>query len=247
MKSNFDLAGAALILCLFSTANIQGAAPQPGQHAESFDVEIRRQIHLDYWLYLPKDYNEVPTKKWPMILFLHGAGERGSNLEVVKKHGPAKLITQGKQFPFIIASPQCPTGDWWSSTAQVEALKALLDQLVKDYRVDVDRVYLTGLSMGGYGTWALSAAYPEMFAAIAPICGGGEPRRARMLKDTPVWVFHGAKDSVVPIKESEEMVEALKRIGADVQFTVYPDANHDSWTITYENPKLFEWFLTHSR
>jgi predicted peptidase len=108
-------------------------------------------------------------------------------------------------------------------------------------------VYLTGLSMGGFGTWSLAAAHPEKFAAIAPICGGGEPRTARRLKSIPTWVFHGAKDPTVPLARSEAMVQALKKAGGDVKFTVYRDAGHDSWTETYNNPKLYEWFLAHSK
>jgi predicted peptidase len=101
--------------------------------------------------------------------------------------------------------------------------------------------------MGGYGTWSLATEYPERFAAIAPICGGGDPKKAHLLKDMPVWVFHGAKDTVVPPERSEEMVNALKEAGGNVQYTVYPEADHDSWTETYNNPKLYEWFLKHKR
>jgi predicted peptidase len=128
-----------------------------------------------------------------------------------------------------------------------DALNALLDEVVAQYKVDKKRIYLTGLSMGGYGTWALAGTSPERFAAIVPICGGGDPADARRLKDIPTWVFHGAKDSVVPLSRSEEMVKALKEAGSDVKFTIYPEAEHDSWTETYNNPKLYEWLLQHKR
>ena len=179
----------------------------------------------------------------PTILFLHGAGQRGSNLDDVKKYGLPKIVEQQADFPFIVISPQSPCGEYWN----VERLSALLDQVIVSYPVDPDRLYLTGLSMGGYGTWHLAAAQPERFAAIAPICGGGNPQGARHLKNLPVWAFHGAKDNVVPLSESEIMVSALKARDGNVKFTVYPEAKHDSWTQTYNNPELYKWFLQHQR
>lgn len=163
------------------------------------------------------------------------------------------MIVKGNpEFPFIVISPQCPAGERW----QPEQLIALLDRVSKKHAVDDKRVYLTGLSMGGYGSWELGIQHPERFAAIAPICGGGttiEIRLARRvenhpLKSLPVWAFHGAKDSVVPLSESERIVDAFKAIGNEnVKLTVYPEAGHNSWTETYDNPKLCEWFLGHSK
>ncbi|RPI70147.1 MAG: phospholipase, partial [Ignavibacteriales bacterium] len=138
---------------------------------------------------------------------------------------------------------QCPDGQWWS----ISDLDVLLNEITDEYKVDKKRIYVTGLSMGGFGTWELAIKYPDRFAAIAPVCGGGNSRLAGILKDLPVWVFHGAKDNVVPLKNSEEMVEALEKVGGNVKFTVYPDATHDSWTETYNNPELYEWFLNQSR
>jgi len=129
----------------------------------------------------------------------------------------------------------------------VTPVAALLDEIIVNYQVDRDRIYLTGLSMGGYGTWTLAAAYPEKFAAIAPICGGGWPEDAARLKDLPIWVFHGAKDEAVPLERSEEMVKAVEDAGGKVKFTVYLDAEHDSWTATYGNPELYEWLLAQKR
>ena len=142
-------------------------------------------------------------------------------------------------------SPQCPINDSW--TDKVEVLINLLDDIVARYNVDTERIYLTGLSMGGYGSWALAAEYPERFAAVAPICGGGNRIMAFRLKNVPVWAFHGAKDSVVPLKQSEEMVKAIKARGGDAKLTVYPDTGHDSWTKTYKNKELYDWFLKHSK
>ncbi len=225
-------------------ANRSKPTPASGQRPMQLNKQVA--VEIDYLLHLPEGYGET-SKKWPLMLFLHGAGERGSDLDKVKVHGPPKLVSQGKSLPFIVASPQCPSARSWSDPAQVQVLIALLDDLVEKYQVDESRVYLTGLSMGGYGTWALASSRPERFAAIVPICGGGQPRMARQLRDVPIWVFHGAKDNVVPLAQSEQMVEAVKAAGGDVQFTVYPDAQHDSWTATYDNPKLYEWLLSHRK
>jgi predicted peptidase len=215
------------------------------QQAHTFEVQVVRSVRLNYLLYLPQDYSADEQKKWPTILFLHGAGERGDDLELVKVHGIAKIVEQQEDFPFIAISPQCSEDSWWP--VEVEALDALLNKVVATYAVDPRRIYLTGLSMGGHGAWSLAIAHPERFAALAPICGGGDPNKVCALKDVPVWAFHGAKDPVVPLKKSEEMVDALKACGGNVRLTVYPDAEHDSWTQTYDNPKLYKWFLQHTR
>jgi predicted peptidase len=211
------------------------------QQPISFTKEITKTFSGDFLLYLPKDYNE--REKVPLIIFLHGRGERGEDINLVKKHGPPKLINEGKEFPFIIVSPQCPSNQWWSA----EFIYALLNEITEKYKVDENRIYLTGMSMGGFGTWDMALHYPGMFAAIAPVCGGGNSRNVCSLKDLPVWVFHGEKDPVVSVNESKKMVDALKRCGGDVQLTIYPEAGHDSWTETYDNPKLYEWFLQHSK
>lgn len=205
--------------------------------------KLNRTVHvtMDYLLYLPKDYAE--QESWPLMLFLHGAGERGADLDRVKVHGPPKLIAAGKEFPMIVVSPQCPSDHWW----RPNELNALLDEIVEKYKVDQDRIYVTGLSMGGFGTWALAAYAPDRFAALVPICGGGEAISVRWISHLPVWVFHGAKDSVVPLSASETMVEALRKAKGNVKFTVYPDADHDSWTETYNNPELYTWLLQQKR
>jgi dienelactone hydrolase len=203
----------------------------------------RMALKLEYLLYLPDDYGSSTDFKWPLILFLHGAGERGDSLDKVKRHGPPKLVEEGKDFDFIIVSPQCPARQWWSP----ELLIRLLDEVTAKYRVDEDRIYVTGLSMGGFGTWELASKYPQRFAAAAPICGGGNPELAWNMRHIPVWVFHGAKDNVVSVSLSEAMVESLKKYNDKVKFTIYPEANHDSWTETYNNPELYSWFLQHSK
>jgi predicted peptidase len=216
---------------------------QPGaQHSQAFEKTITKTLRSGYLLFLPEGYGNK-KQAWPLMLFLHGAGERGSDLEKVKLHGPPKMVENGKDFPFIIVSPQCPKDDWWNE--KLELLTNLLDDIVARYDVDRERIYLTGLSMGGYGTWALASKYPDRFAAIAPICGGGRRFMAHRLKDLPVWAFHGAKDEVVPVRESVEMVNAVKAYGGNARLTVYPDAGHDSWTETYNNQELYDWLLEH--
>ncbi|WP_166820250.1 carboxylesterase family protein [Thalassoroseus pseudoceratinae] len=204
-------------------------------------LEAKVPVELDYLLYLPKDYEKQDS--WPLLLFLHGAGERGSNLDLVKVHGPPKMIANGHEFPFIVASPQCPKGKRWVPTP----LMALIADLESRYKVDSDRIYVTGLSMGGFGTWSLASYAPDRFAAIAPICGGGERWAARNMTKLPIWAFHGTADRAVPVERSEQMIEALKKVGGSPKLTLYPDVGHDSWTRTYENPKLYEWLLQHKR
>ncbi len=220
--------------------------------AKHFSLKKTQTVELDYLLFLPKGYYANPEKRWPMMLFLHGSGERGTDVWKVTKHGPPKEVTQHRDFPFILVSPQCPEGQTWSK----DVLLTLLDEITRGYSVDTNRIYLTGLSMGGYGTWDLGLSYPEKFAAIAPICGGGQlitvllssHDKGPAFKTLGVWAFHGAKDPVVPLEESQRMVEALKKEGMqDVKLTVYLEALHDSWTETYKNPELYEWLLKHER
>jgi predicted peptidase len=207
------------------------------QSAQTFKRNVTRTVGYRYLIYVPEDYS--PESPVPLVLFLHGAGERGSHIELVAKHGPTKLVAQGKSFPFLLVSPQCRSGQWW----EPEGLNALVDEIVDTHNVDTNRLYVTGLSMGGFGTWSLGIAYPDRFAALVPICGWGEPFAVSRLKKMPVWAFHGAKDHVVPLAKGKEMVEALKRAGGSPRFTVYPDAEHDSWSETYDNPELYAWLL----
>lgn len=250
MKTNYLLC--LVIVGLLLTGYVQMGKSEmasekvvPGvQQEQAFAKTITKDLSIKYLLYLPKGYGEK-EKKWPLMMFLHGAGERGSNLNKVKVHGPPKIVEAGKDLPFIIVSPQCPKDDWW--TERDDELIHLLDDIQKRYDVDAERVYLTGLSMGGYGTWTLASTYPERFAAIVPICGGGKRFFGWRLKDVPVWAFHGGKDSVVPLSESEEMIQAVKRGGGNAKLTIYPEANHDSWTKTYDNPELYKWLLEHRK
>lgn len=219
---------AAFLLGAFTTAS-----------AQSRQQDKQALLPVNYLLYQPKAYGQDKGKKWPLLIFLHGSGERGSDLAKVKVHGPPKLVEAGQDFPFIIVSPQCPADTRWST----DLLDGMLDQILRENRVDTTRIYLTGLSMGGFGTWDWAIASPKRFAAIVPICGGGKPEDVWAIRKMPTWVFHGAKDQAVPLQKSQDMVDALKKTGNPVQFTVYPEADHDSWTETYNNPALFEWLL----
>jgi predicted peptidase len=222
------------------------------QTPQRLRTQITHNVNLDYLLYLPPGYHANDTKPWPLMVFLHGAGERGTNVQKVAAHGPPKLVKAGKEFPFILVSPQCPEGRTWRD----DELLALIDTIVAKHRVDTNRIYLTGLSMGGYGSWSLGTKYPERFAAIAPICGGGEripvllanSEKRAALRTLGVWAFHGAKDVLVPLEESQRMTNTLMRAGCrDVKLTVYPEAGHDSWTEAYDDAALYDWFLAHAR
>ena len=190
---------------------------------------------------LPEGYDADPDRRWPLLVFLHGAGERGDSLDLVAAHGPARERREGRDFPFVIVAPQVPEGGRWT----VGRVVAATDDALARYWVDPDRVYLTGLSMGGFGTWEAIEAVPERFAAAVPVCGGGNRLGIGAARDVPVWAFHGAMDTVVPVGMSVDMVRALRAAGGAVRFTVYPDAGHDSWTETYANPEVYEWLLSH--
>jgi predicted peptidase len=234
-----------VLLVLILAAGCAGRMQRPVVSSQiecTFETDIPRPMSGNYLMYLPEQYDRS-QKRWPLILFLHGSGQRGSNLQAVKKHGLPKEVETKRDFPFIVISPQCPNGREWSS----EYLGELLDDIISHYRVDPDRVYLTGMSMGGYGVWDLASRYPEKFAAIAPVCGGGNSARAARLRGVPAWVFHGARDNEVPLAEAQAMVNALKRAGGTVKFTIYPKAGHKCWEETYRNPELYAWFLQHHR
>lgn len=216
------------------------------QKSQRFAGQFIREVVYDYLLYLPPSYHEDPNKNWPLVLFLHGAGERGQDLTMLPRQGLPKLIEDGQDFPFILVSPQCHENSFWPY--EVEPLTIFLQNVIEEYQVDIERIYLTGLSMGGFGSWHLGEAHPRVFAAIAPICGGaapmiGFPERIRVLKDVPIWAFHGSKDEVVPIQMSQALVEELRECGSDVRFTTYEGVGHDAWTETYNNPELYTWML----
>jgi len=192
---------------------------------------------------LPQGYAADPGKRWPLILFLHSGMEKGKDLRLVREIGLAGIIAQGKQLPAIVISPQCPWYEEWSA----QALSQLLDDVSAKYRVDPDRVYLTGISMGGDVTWGLALAHPERFAAVIPIAGESDPADAARIKDIPIWAFEGQKDDVVPPSQTIQMVDAVRRVGGHPHLTLFPHAGHDSWDQAYATDALYTWLLAQKR
>lgn len=237
-KNNLRAIFAVLVFLFIQCGSLNLFAQQS---AEIFKKQVEQQ--LNYLLYLPENYYNDAENTFPLLLFLHGGGEVGDSLDLVKKHGPPALIAKGQHFPFIVVSPQNPIDKLWDDNALIN----LLDEITANHRVDEDRIYLTGMSRGAFGVWRLAIQNPDRFAALVPICGGGTPSYAYRIKNLPIWVFHGAKDQVIPLSKSVEMVEALKKHGSSVRLTVYPEAGHDSWTETYKNPELYEWLLKQSK
>ena len=228
---------------------------------------VGRDGELPYRILLPKHYN--PDIAYPLVLFLHGSGERGSDNSAQLKHGGALFASDAVRddYPAIVVFPQCPIDGYWANMEYLQTpegltityprgntlkmeqdlLEGLLKDLQKNYTVDKNRIYIGGLSMGAMGTFELVRRNPRTFAAAFAICGGANPAIAGKIDRQPWWIFHGDADQVVPIKYSQQMVDALKRIDADVQFTVYPDVVHDSWTATFANPELLSWLFAQSK
>jgi predicted peptidase len=193
--------------------------------------------------YVPTAYDPAGTDRWPLVVFLHGAGERGDDIDLIKKHGIPKLVEEGRQFPFFAVSPQSEPDRYWDE----ERVENLVRTMESEYRIDPDRIYLTGLSMGGIGTWMTAIAYPDRFAALAPICARGETEHIARIAHVPVWAFHGDADTCVLESKGRAMVEALRAAGGVVGYTVYPGVEHDSWTATYNDDRLYEWLLANKR
>ena len=203
-----------------------------------------RYFNFSYAQYLPKDFDN--TKKYPLVLFLHGAGERGDDLEIATRHGYMKYVReQGKEYPFICIAPQCPDNKYWG--CYTESLLAFLDYICDTLPVDRKRIYLTGFSMGGTGTWMLAMAAPEKFAAIAPICGSGIYWNAAAVKDIPVFMYHGDCDTAVPIEGSIDMLRAINKNGGDAQLKICYGVGHNAWDYAYTDDALISWMLEKSK
>ncbi|MBI1348840.1 DUF1080 domain-containing protein [bacterium] len=220
--------------------------PEAGKQVrQAFPSKYAPSETTRYQFFLPTDYGKT-DQKWPLVLFLHGAGESGTDLERVKIHGPPKLVVEDPaKFPFLVVSPQAdgpaPYVDRWNA----KLLAELVDHIAANYQVDPDRIYVTGLSMGGYGTLRLVANYPDKFAAALPICGGGWPNYADALAKVPLWFVHGDNDSAVPVEYSLIMVKAIRAKKGEPRLTILENVGHDSWTSTYADPKFYEWLLSH--
>lgn len=199
-----------------------------------------KEVNMRYWQFVPKGYNG--KKNLPLMLFLHGAGERGDNLDKVKRWGPPKLVGKRKDFPFVVISPQCPKGTWW----RVDGLYQLVNHVAGSLKIDRRRMYVTGLSMGGFGSWQLMDRYPKLFAAGVPICGGGKAGSAKNLVDIPIWAFHGDADGVVKADLSKLMIKAIEKAGGKkARLTLYPGVGHNSWSRAYANEEVYRWLLSH--
>lgn len=211
------------------------------QHARRLNPINRSTRLLDYLIAAPD--GDGP---WPLVLFLHGMGERGNDIDLVKIHGPPKLIEAGKTFDAVVVSPQCPDDTIWSCLT--DALAALVDEIEREYPIDPDRVYLTGVSMGGFGVLSLAARSSDRFAAVVPICGGGSRIEMLALRRVPMWFFHGGADDDVPPGESRRLVEHLNAAdGETAKLTIYDGVGHDSWTQTYEDEAMWRWLLSQRR
>ena len=220
------------------------AEPAAGKQVAT-EIDVRHEdakSSLKYLIYLPHDYAADADKQWPVMLFLHGRGESYGPIDIVKKWGPPRMVERGEKLPYILISPQCPPRQFWSQPKAQAHVIQLLDHVLAKYKTDKQRIYLTGLSMGGYGSWRMAADYPQRFAAVAPICGGGKPEDGKKLKDIPIWVFHGDQDRVVPFKRSVEMVEAIRAAGGkQIRFTTLEGIGHNSWSAAYATPELYSW------
>lgn len=202
-------------------------------------------FELGYYIYEPKS---KCNEKLPLIIFLHGAGERGNSttdLEKVKVHGLPRYISEGTEYPAIVLAPQCPEGRVLNNL--IFALKELIDSVIDNYNVDTNRVSITGISMGGFGTWEMGVSYPELFSAIAPVCGGGLSWRCETLKNIPIWAFHGDMDDIVPLKNSIEMVDAVNKVGGNARLTIFHNVAHNSWEEAYTSSNVVEWLISQKR
>ena len=197
--------------------------------------------HYKYLLYLPENYDSTREKKWPLIIYLHGKSASGSDLNNLKRYGIPFFIDRGMKFKAIVVSPQCPSGKDWTTENWFEPF---YNEITWRYHIDTCRIYLTGMSMGGFGAWYLAIKYPHRFAAVVPLCGGGRPQLVCAMKNVPAWVFHGNKDEQVPIQRSEEMVQALKKCGGSPKFTVLKGQKHDIHRI-YADEQIYRWMYRH--
>jgi predicted peptidase len=231
---------AALLACAaVATACVLQVVAPPEE--KSFTKDVVLHVEWKYAQWLPEGYG-ASEKKWPLLVFLHGAGEVGDRLASVERHGPPKLAAAGRKFPFILVAPQS-THLLWNPLE----VNAFTEEMVKTLKVDATRVWITGISMGGNATWMAASIQPELYAAAVPICGWGDFFMARRMAVMGVWAFHGAKDPLVPVAKSQELVDAVKYSGGKPKLTIYPDAQHDSWTQAYDDPELWKWLEAQKR
>ncbi|MBY0525200.1 MAG: prolyl oligopeptidase family serine peptidase [Gemmataceae bacterium] len=214
---------------------------------------------LPYRLLKPEDYD--PKKAYPLVLFLHGAGERGTDNDKQLVHGVPDFVKNRKEYPCLLIAPQCPANvkwvdvDWGADshkqpaemTEPMRLTLELIPALQKEFTIDTKRIYATGLSMGGYGVWDIVVRKPDLFAAAVPICGGGDEATAKQIAKLPVWAFHGAKDGAVKVSRSRNMIDALKKTGGEPKYTEYPNEGHGSWVPAYRDAEMFKWLFAQKR
>ena len=209
--------------------------------------ELKKRLEVaedyKYVVHLPRGYAAHPDDKFPLLVYLHGASERGEDVSKLEENPLSKFLASHEDLPFILVTPLCPRRAWWDPPL----LRSLLDKVAAKYRVDADRIYLTGISMGGYGTWETATWYPDLFAAIVPLCGIADAEDMARIKHVPTWVFHGDADPTVPFALDKAGAEALQGVGGNVKFTAYPGAGHLIGERTYENAEIYAWLLAQRR
>jgi len=219
-------------------ASLPSAPPVPPEGLAAGEQKAWQLEGERMWVWLPPEYAQR-RERWPLLVFLHGSGERGSDLEAVKRNGPPMLAARGTTYPLVLVSPQLEAGAVWNP----ERLHQLLAALKTRLHVDPQRCLGTGLSLGGHGMWHWASTYPRDLAAIAPVCGYGDPARVAAMRDVPVRAYHGDADTVVPLAKQQACVDALRAAGGRASFTIYPGVGHDSWTPAYQDPDLLPWLL----
>ncbi len=230
------------VTCLrVSCATPSALAAKPGAtRVETVSGVVKLPVQIESLLQLPRDYDANPTKQYPLIVFLHGSGERKSPVLDLKKFGPPRQAVLD-DLPFIILSPHCPTGKWWTDADMTIAVMEALETVCKTNRVDRDRIVLTGMSMGGFGAWNLAQQYPDTFAALAVVCGSGNPYLMDRVATMPISIYHGARDLNVPLHYAQQMALALSRVGNTARLNIFPHKKHAIWRMVYSDPALYRW------
>ncbi len=238
------LAGLILPLLVTASASAEGA-PKTG----FFDFVFKDSDGKEhkYVIFVPHDYNPARTVTWPLILFLHGRGESegGAKAPVEVGIGPAIKKMGEKEFPFFVLFPQCAKApnNWSADGKDAERALKMLAEVQRTYQIDAKRIYLSGLSMGGGGTWSLAVKHPDKWAAIVPLCGRGDPKQADKIKHLPCWCFHGDQDQAVKVDQSREMIDALKAAGGKPKYDEYKGVGHNCWDRAYTTKELYDWLL----
>jgi len=236
------LRSAFFVFSFLATAWSSAGDLLEGVTAGSF-YDVEKEVPWRYLLYLPADYDVDREEAWPLFIWLHGRSLRGTDLERVKRYGPPSILKKKVDFPFVTVCPQLPDGGW-----PPKALGRLLDELLADYNVDFDRVYLSGTSLGAMGAWSFAAAYPERFAALATVCAHGPLSSADRLTELPIRAFHGAKDKIVPMGPHQQLIDAINDKGGNATIKIFPDGDHGSVIgPVYNDPELYEWFASQRR